>query len=191
LLGLALVVAAAGAAIALRGGISARTEPSALEANVARRVRSWAIPAGARSATSPVVATPSVLAEARHHFADHCASCHGNDGAGRTAIGQSLYPRAPDMRGSRTQSMTDGELFYVIENGVRFTGMPAWGGAATPEETWKLVHFIRHLPRLRPDELREMERLNPRGPDEWKEDQEEEGFLRGDEPDTRPPAHAH
>jgi hypothetical protein len=86
------------------------------------------------------------------------------------------------MRTAVTQSLTDGELFYVIENGVRLTGMPAWGGAGRPEESWKLVHFIRHLPTLTPDEKAGMERLNPRSPQEWRELQEEEDFLRGAEP---------
>lgn len=191
LLAALLVLVAIGAGAALRGGISARPEPSAVEASVARRLRSWAIPEDARAASNPIAASPRVLAEGRAHFADHCASCHGNDGGGRTPIGQNLYPRAPDMRARGTQALTDGELFFIIENGVRFTGMPGWGGAGKPEESWKLVHFIRHLPRIAPEELREMERLNPRGPDEWQELQEEEEFLRGGEPGKTSPHHAH
>jgi hypothetical protein len=100
-------------------------------------------------------------------------------------MGQSLYPRAPDMRGRATQALSDGELFYVIENGIRFTGMPAWGGAGAPEESWKLVHLIRHLPRITEPELREMEALNPRGPSEWREREADEAFLRGE--DVPPP----
>ena len=67
------------------------------------------------------------------------------------------------MRLAATQELTDGELFYFIENGIRFTGMPAWGdGSPKGEELgWKLVHFIRHLPQLTPDEVGEMEGLNP------------------------------
>lgn len=179
------------AGTALRGGISARTEPSALEASVARRLRSWAIPVSARSAVNPIAASPSVVSEARAHFADHCASCHGNDGSGRTPMGRSLHPRAPDMRARGTQDLTDGELFYIIENGVRFTGMPGWGAAGRSEESWKLVHFIRRLPGVSPEEIREMERLNPRGPDEWQELQEEEEFLRGGAPGQQPERHEH
>ena len=82
------------------------------------------------------------------HFADHCASCHGNDGRGKTEIGQNLYPKAPDMWGEETQKLSDGELFYIIKNGVRLTGMPAWG-KDTPKDdrqSWHLVAFIRHVP---------------------------------------------
>ncbi len=175
---LAALVAVPGAVL-LRGGISARPGPGAAEAAVARRLRSYLIPSSARQARNPLPVDPRVLAQGLAHFADHCASCHANDGSGDTSLGRNLYPRAPDMRGPLTQALTDGELFYIIENGVRFTGMPAWGGAGKPEESWKLVHFIRHLPALTPEERAEMETLNPRGADEWRELQEEAEFLQG------------
>lgn len=165
--------------LALRGGVSARTEPTALEAAVARRVRHLAIPASARNLPNPVPMREDALADARAHFADHCASCHGNDGKGRTDLGRALYPRSPDLTAAATQQLSDGELFYIIENGVRFTGMPGWGAAGRPEESWKLVHLLRHLPRLTEGEQREMERMNPRSPGEWKELQQEDEFLGG------------
>ncbi len=98
---------------------------------------------------------PSIVRETiadRAHFADHCAVCHGNDGKGQTAFGKGLYPRPPDLSAPATQDLSDGELFYVIENGVRFTGMPAFGGEGPPALTWHLVTFIRHLPSLTPEE---------------------------------------
>jgi mono/diheme cytochrome c family protein len=174
--------------VLLRGGVSARPEPSALEAAVARRVRHLAIPAAARALRSPITSSEAVLVRARAHFADHCASCHGNDGKGQTALGRALYPRAPDMTAAATQRLSDGELFYIIENGVKLTGMPGWGAAGRAEESWELVAFVRHLPRLTEDELREMEQLNPRSPQELKEQREDEQFLRGQ--DTGSPAPA-
>ncbi len=174
----------------LRTGLSARPEPSAIEGAVARTVRRWAIPAAARAARNPLPADARALAQGRAHFADHCASCHANDGSGRTELGRGLYPRPPDLRARGTQELTDGELFHVIENGIRLTGMPAWGGAGKPEESWKLVHFIRHLPRLTEEERHEMERLNPRSAEEWRELQEDEEFLRGGAPPA-PAAEGH
>ena len=161
-----------------QSGLSARDEPSAVEARLARLVRGVAIPDVVRRRVNPVPSTPATMAEARAHFADHCASCHGNDGGGRTALGRRLYPRAPDMRLPATQSLSDGELFHVIENGIRFTGMPGWGGEVAPEVSWKLVLFIRHLPRLGPEDILEMERLNPRSPEEWREFQQDQEFLQ-------------
>ena len=174
----------------LRGGISARNAPSSAEEAVARRLRSLLMPAEARAARNPLTLEPRILAEGRAHFADHCASCHSNDGSGQTELGRNLHPRAPDMRGPATQGLTDGELFYIIENGVRLTGMPGWGGAGKPEESWKLVHFIRNLPRLTPEDLAEMEQLNPRSAEAWREFQEEAEFLKGTGRAPAPREHA-
>lgn len=140
---------------------SARDKPTALEAGIARRLRRLATPPGVRELKNPVEATELNIAEARDHFADHCAVCHANDGSGDTQIGAGLYPPPPDMRDSATQSLTDGELFYIIKNGIRFTGMPGWGGE--DDENWKLVAFIRHLPELSDFELQLMKEINSLG----------------------------
>ncbi len=94
-------------------------------------------------------------------------------------MGQGLFPKAPDMRLAPTQEMSDGELFYVIEHGIRFTGMPAWSTGTTEgeESTWRLVHFLRHLPKLSEAELEAMKQRNPRSPQEIRLEIEEERFL--------------
>jgi len=169
-------------ALSAAHGFSAREQPLALERWVARWARGAALPADARSVPNPVGNGAGVLADARAHWADHCAGCHGNDGSGNTSLGKNSYPPAPDMRLAETQQLTDGELFYIIQNGIRMSGMPAWGGSDhDAQDSWKLVHFIRHLPQLTIEERMEMERLNPKGPDERKEDEEEQKFLRGEE----------
>ncbi|HEV3330488.1 MAG TPA: c-type cytochrome [Bryobacteraceae bacterium] len=170
--------------LALRGarGFSAREQPSAAERWITGWMRAAALPGDAKARTNPVPNTPEVLADARAHWADHCATCHANNGSGDTQMGKNLYPPAPDMRQSGTQQKTDGELFYIIQNGIRLTGMPAWGGSAHAEQdSWKLVHFIRHLPQLTFDEKKAMEKLNPKGPEDRQEEEEEEKFLRGEE----------
>ncbi len=112
-------------------GFSARAEPSATERWIARRARMAAFPADAAKTVNPLPDTPEVLAEARAHWADHCASCHANDGSGESLMGRRTFPPAPDMRSPATEQLTDGELFYIIQNGVRLTAMPAWGGSAS------------------------------------------------------------
>ena len=139
-------------------GFSARERPSRLEALLAKHAKRIATPAGARDLKNSVKPTPLAIAEARDHFADHCAVCHANDGSGNTQINEGLYPPAPDLRQAGTQKLTDGEIFYIIKNGIRFTGMPGWGGE--DEDNWKLVLFIRHLPNLTPAELRLMQEVN-------------------------------
>lgn len=160
------VLAAAGIIYILNVGLNAREEPGWAEELVARTVRNAAIARDARELTNPVPVSEEAIAEGRAHFADHCATCHANDGSGNTQIGRNLYPRAPDMRQSETQKLSDGELFWIIDKGVRFTGMPAWGSDTLVGEvsTWHLVHFIRRLPTLTPQEIQEMESLNPRPP---------------------------
>jgi mono/diheme cytochrome c family protein len=159
-------------------GISAKREPWPIEERVATAAWRFLIPANARDAVNPVAATPETLREALEHFADHCAVCHANDGSGNATIGRRIFPPAPDMRAARTQSLTDGELFYAIEHGIPWTAMPAWE-TGTPEgeqDSWKLVTFIRHLPALTPAELSDMEKLNPKSPAE----------LTGDRGDPAP-----
>jgi mono/diheme cytochrome c family protein len=173
--------------VTIRRGFSARDNPSVVETYVAKTARRLSVPASERNAKNPFAPTPKVLSEARAHFADHCATCHGNDGSGKTQIGQNLYPKAPDMRLPATQSLTDGEIYYVIHNGIRLTGMPAWGTEVKDEDSWKLVLFIRRLPQLTSAEEREMEALNPKSPGEKQEEQEEEQFLNEDRPSNQAP----
>jgi len=165
---LAVVIAVfAYAWFSLRHGISARKDPSPAEIRVARALRHMAIPRLDRTDENPWkdVATADVMKDAREHFADHCAQCHANDGSGNTEMGKNLYPRAPDMRLPATQDLSDGELYYIIRNGVPLTGMPAWGEPHLDQddESWQLVLFIRHLPHLTPEEIKDMETYNPKG----------------------------
>ena len=189
----AMVLAAGMIFLHQAGGFSTRDHPTGLERWIAQEARALALPADAKSKTNPVQNAPEVLAEARAHWADHCFTCHANDGSGETAQGRQMYPPAPDMRLPATQNLTDGELFYIIQNGIRLSGMPAWGsGSARDEEdSWKLVHFIRHLPRLTTEEKKQMEKLNPKSPDEIREEQEEERFLRGQDNNEPGPEHHH
>jgi len=166
-----LLVAVALAAIAVlqivKHGVSARDQPTAAEAAIAGVLRRAAVPRAARTMKNPLPLSDVVLAEGREHWADHCATCHGDDGKGNTETGRGLYPKVPDMSDG-SPDLSDGELFYIIANGVRLTGMPGWG-AQEPEENWHLVHFIRHLPKLTPAELQSMR----------KEKESDEEFLSG------------
>ena len=172
---------AAGAFIVMTG-VSARPDPTALEALTARTVRGIAIRMRVSGLSDPVPVTEATIMEGMEHFADHCAVCHGNDGSGNTEMGRGLYPRAPDMRLPATQNLSDAELFYIIENGVRLTGMPGWATGTKAGETssWHLVHFIRHLPKLTAAEVEHMEEFTPKSPQEVRQRIEEEKFLQGE-----------
>lgn len=171
----------------LGSGFSSLDEPSTMETFMATTMRRFAVPSDLKDAKNPLPLTPELLAEGRAHFADHCATCHGNDGKGQTSMGQKFYPKVPDMTREGTQSQSDGALFATIENGIRLTGMPAFGNgtAESAYGTWGLVHFIRHLPKITAEELAEMQQLNPKSPEEC----QEAAFLAGGE--EAPPAPAH
>jgi mono/diheme cytochrome c family protein len=172
----------------VRRGLSAHDEPSRVEAVLAGAMRRWATPEAMRSRRNPVQPTEDVLNEALQHYADHCANCHANDGSGDTGIGRGLYPKVPDMRAAGTQSLTDGELFSIIEHGVRLTGMPGWSNG-TPEgeqDSWGLVHFVRRLPDLTAEDIDRIAALTPKTPAQFKEEEEIRRFLAGESSDSQP-----
>ncbi len=151
--GVALSGAVWGVAL-VRRGFSANDAPSWLERVAARAMRDAAL-VRARGVANPLEATAENLTAGRDRFLARCAVCHGQDGSGQAGLGPHLYPRASDLRAPKTQALTDGELHAIIRDGVRLTGMPAWGGVRGAEEPeiWRLVLFVRGLARVTPAEL--------------------------------------
>jgi mono/diheme cytochrome c family protein len=181
-----LVVIVVGVAIAgwsmMSRGFSAQMSPSGIESFIAPRMRNLAIPRKARDAKNPIADNPEVFSEATAHFADHCAICHSADGSGETHMGKGLFPKPPDLRENKTQDLTDGEIYYIIENGVRYTGMPAFGqsdDSGRDEDTWKLVRLIRHFPTLTPEQVQQIDQMTPKSPMELQREQDIQNFLQG------------
>jgi predicted CXXCH cytochrome family protein len=134
-------------ALIIHHGFRASAFPPRWEIRVARAVRNASIPRHESQLKNPVSQDPLALQQGRDTFLTHCSICHGTDGSGRTPVGTNLYPRVPDLRDSATQDLTDGDLHYIIENGVQLTGMPAGVAhhAASSDDSWPLVAFIRTL----------------------------------------------
>jgi|SRR5215469_6381322 len=149
-----VLVAALCMSLLIRRSFRATTSPTAFESVVARSIRDAAIPGQEHRAKNPLSQDPQALAQGREEFLAQCAGCHGTDGSGHTPMGENLYPRAPDLRSSSTQSLTDGEIHYIIQYGVQLTGMPAWGNAHQQPavDSWKLVTFLRSLRPLSREE---------------------------------------
>jgi len=157
LLAVAILAAAYGTAV-IRRGFSAADQPSAVETVVSRAVRNLGIPSSARNEKNPFAPTQEGLQEARELFTNHCAGCHGKDGNAQSEIGQNFYPKAPDLRLPATQNLSDGEIHYIIKNGVRLTGMPALGTPHVGEDNntaWKIVLFVRAISQLTPQQRAE------------------------------------
>ena len=195
LVGIVLVGGGVAAYTIASRGLSTRVAPSAIEESIALAMRGLATPRALRTAVNPVEPSPAVIEEGLAHFADHCASCHANNGSGDTAMGRSFYPPAPDMRAARTHALSDGELFSIIEHGIRLTGMPAWGTGTSEGErgSWGLVHFIRRLPALTADDVARMESMNPKSPQAFRDDEDARRFLAGEDASAVPapqPSHA-
>jgi predicted CXXCH cytochrome family protein len=131
-------------------GFRATSTPSRLETVAGRSIRNLAVPVAERKLKNPNGDDSDAIAQGREDFLSRCATCHGNDARGQTPIGANQYPRVPDLHAAATQSLSDGEIRYFIENGIQFTGMPALPsmrhGAAA--ESWKLVSYIRSLRSL-------------------------------------------
>ena len=193
LLSTAVACIVAGAAfgwVTIRRGFSARDTPLVIEKLVATTARQMAVPSHYGKLRNPLPASSDNLHAGMEHFADHCATCHANDGSGDTSFGKGLYPKPPDMRKRETQNKSDGELYYTIENGIRLSGMPAFGeehAKAGGMETWNLVFFIRHLPNQTAKELQQMEQLNPKTEKERQEEDEEQNFLHGGSTESSKP----
>jgi len=139
-----LLMAFAGLTI-IRHGFSAREKPSQIETLVARTARAMALPARAKNMKNPIPNTAENLAEAKAHWADHCATCHANNGSGNTTVGQNLYPKAPDMRLPETQLMSDGELYYTIQTAFVCPACPPgarWVRTAKTVGSWFTLSAI-------------------------------------------------
>jgi mono/diheme cytochrome c family protein len=133
---------------ALLPGCTAHKRPSRAETTLANTAKDVVIPLEAGEKKNPLPETREVLSQGQQVFIESCALCHGADGRGETYIGRNMYPPAMDMNSPHVQHWSDAELFWIIQNGVRLTGMPSWESSISENDTWKLARFIHNLPRL-------------------------------------------
>jgi mono/diheme cytochrome c family protein len=147
-LGVLLAIIVLSYAFLTSEGLSARKKPSNSEYAIANFAMGLSIPAEAKKQKNPLIADARVLAEAREHYKEHCAVCHAEDGSGKTPLASGLSPEVPDLHAAHIQKLTDGEMFYIIRNGVRFTGMPGWD--LDDNHNWSLVSLIRQFAKESP-----------------------------------------
>jgi plastocyanin len=143
----ALILSVVAYAFVGRDGLSADRRPGRIEEAVARRLVRLSLPVWRRNMANPLL-EKDAWRGAVDHYAEHCAVCHGANGRGAATIGARMYPPVPDLASDAIQQFSDGALFSIIQNGVSWTGMPAFRSTDSDEDTWRLVSFVRHLPTL-------------------------------------------
>ncbi len=126
-------------------GFRAASTPSAFETVAARSVRDFAIPGAERHKTNPDADDWIAIQQGREDFLARCASCHGVDAGDEPPSARTSIPAFPTCTSDATQNLSDGEIHYIIENGIQFTGMPAMASPhrESAAESWKLVAYIR------------------------------------------------
>jgi mono/diheme cytochrome c family protein len=156
LLGMAL----AAAALALSGVISvAANSFGSVDARadaVLYAVSRASIRRHAARLVNPFTGDRAAAAEGLAEFRESCLDCHGAGKAPPAEFAAGLNPGAPSLDSKEIQSMSDGELYWVVSHGIRATGMPAFSGSKDEQEIWKLVTFARRLPALTAEETREL-----------------------------------
>jgi cytochrome c len=142
-LGLALV-AVLGLAVLL--SCKAREGQSNIESTIVKEVKQK-ITIGGKEWKNPVLDTADSQKEGSEHFQHHCMVCHGLDGhATGVPFAARMDPPVPDLSSRDVQGYTDGQLKWIIQNGIAPSGMPGWNGILEEGEMWKIVNYIRHLP---------------------------------------------
>ena len=141
-----ILFALAVASLPIWFNLSALADPGRLETYIANKGKQWLV---YRESRSTSVREPSITAKsldnAQMIFGSECSDCHGDDGHSPSDIGRGLYPRAPDLGTAEVQDWSDAELFWIIRNGIRLSGMPAFGKQLSNEEMWGLARYVRSL----------------------------------------------
>ncbi|MEP6994280.1 MAG: cytochrome c [Acidobacteriota bacterium] len=153
IVGFAILFAVAGAVV-LTGSFntSANVPPGAIEKRLAGIALDKSVAKRAPKIANPVPSSPDALEEGMDHYKEMCVFCHGAPGVDASEAGEGLNPPAPDLTLTKIQNRSDGELFWILQNGIRMSGMPAFGPTHKDEEIWKMVSFLRHLPKLTTEE---------------------------------------
>jgi mono/diheme cytochrome c family protein len=131
-------------------------KPGKLEHKLADYVTSHWVHGNADQKLNPLPPTPENLKAGQRDFEEHCSGCHGLEGNGENRFEADFYPPVPKLTGG-AQKWSDGELYFIIANGISMTGMPGFAKNHDSKEIWGMVLWVRHLPQLSPPEKTEIE----------------------------------
>jgi mono/diheme cytochrome c family protein len=121
-------------------------------------IREQSVAYHSRGIQSPSLTDPGMISIGFKHFHETCRLCHGAPGVSRLEFASGMNPSPPDLKSIDAQENSDRELYWIVENGIKMTGMPAFGPTHTKEQLWAIVAFLRQLPKLTPEQYGEMSR---------------------------------
>jgi mono/diheme cytochrome c family protein len=181
-----LLLAALGAFLVYGGrmSVAATTPPDMLD-KFAPIARDRAIKRSATDLTLP--ADPARAARGQEHYGENCLPCHGAPGVKPMEMAQGMNPAPPDLDSAGTQAFSDGELFWIVKNGIRASGMPGFGVNHQDPEIQDIVGFVRHLPKLTDAEKKELAEALPHE----HHHEAEEGQAKDEHDQAEPPHHHH
>jgi mono/diheme cytochrome c family protein len=158
ILGIAVVIA--GLAVFVFSGIynvSAVAPHWAVTLKILDGARNQSVTHHSKGIVAPTLNDPNMQKAGFDHFHETCRLCHGAPGIDRNEFAQGLYPNPPDLASAELHGEKhDAQMFWIIKNGLKMTGMPAFGKTHTDSEIWDMVSFIDQLPTLQSDQYKAM-----------------------------------
>jgi mono/diheme cytochrome c family protein len=190
---LGFVIVAVGAGVFVETGsfnVAASSPPGKLEEALARRALNRSVARRAPARQNPLTSSAELLREGLSHYHENCVGCHGAPGVDAAEYGEGLNPPAPDLTLPRVQRRPDGELYWIVANGIRMTGMPAFAPSHKEQEIWEIVAFLRHLPELSPEEQKRLKSA-AEGKEEHHHESAAGASPTSAETETAKPTHTH
>jgi mono/diheme cytochrome c family protein len=108
-----------------------------------------------RGISPPDLSNSTIVKSGANRFQQMCVQCHGGPGVERSEAGDGLYPQGPDLARANNR-WTPGDLFWITKNGLKMTGMPAWGKTTSDEDIWAMVAFMERLSAISPEKYQQM-----------------------------------
>jgi mono/diheme cytochrome c family protein len=150
---------------------------------VLKKVQHESVESRSKDIQVPPLGDPAQIRIGLVHYHEMCVTCHGAPGVGMSEIGQGLNPEPPDLEDAGSEDEV-GETFWTIKNGIKMTGMPAFGPTHSDEEVWAIVAFVQRMSKLTPAEYQALVReagLEPAAGEGGGEEHEHEpGHEHGD-----------